>query len=157
KASKEKVATMAEIAELFKKGMPDPARLGTLLLDPKKPADQRARIFLDVLNANKDPALQMLVIAGVLQQCATGAAAAEGARLTEHSEHLLSEREQGRGGPATFTAAADPAMPGPLARAQVVTLDGHERYPSPGPQVDLKQLEPGMTVYLDPKGAVMLC
>jgi ATP-dependent 26S proteasome regulatory subunit len=147
---------MADIAEMLKKGLADPARLGTLLLDPKKPAEQRARMLLDVIHNNKDQAVQMMFVAGLLQQCTAAGAVAEATRMKEHYEQLLVELENGPVRPATFVAVADPAMPGPLARAQVITLDGQERYPTPGPQVELQQLRPGMTVYLDPKGAVML-
>ena len=58
--------------------------------------------------------------------------------------------------PATFIAEADGDMPGPKPCAHVVTPDGQERFPFLHPDVNLEDLACGKTVYLDPKGTVVL-
>src|SRR5262249_8155425 len=92
----------------------------------------------------------------LLRQTAAAGAEGEAARLKECYELALAELADGAVRPATFLAPADADLPGPGPRAHVVTPDGQERYPALHPRVKLIDLWPGQTVYLDPKGGVML-
>src|SRR5207248_3353878 len=77
-------------------------------------------------------------------------------RLMEQYSQALNELQQGAVRPATFLGEAADAPPGPGPRAHVVTPDGQERYPVVLDPARLSELRPGMTVFLDPKGAVVL-
>ena len=66
------------------------------------------------------------------------------------------ELEQGGVRPATLVGLVDTNLPGPKPRAQVVTPDGQQRFPFVHPDVSADQLEPGGTVFLDAKGAMVL-
>jgi ATP-dependent 26S proteasome regulatory subunit len=131
-------------------------RLGALLLDASKPAEVRARVLLNVLHANADPGVQEGVLCGLLREVDGREADAATLKLMELYERAVGELQQGAVRPATFLAEAADAPPGPAPRAHVVTPDGQERYPVVHGRVSLNELRPGMTVYLDPKGAVVL-
>src|SRR5207248_4776798 len=77
-------------------------------------------------------------------------------QMMEHYEQALVELEQGPVRPATFITEPKDAPPSPRPRAHVITPDGQERYPIVHARVPMKDLRPGMTVYLDPKGSVLL-
>jgi ATP-dependent 26S proteasome regulatory subunit len=131
-------------------------RLGALLLDVRKPAEVRARLLLDILHTNANPNVQQLVLCDLLHQIDGREADAQTLALMEQYERAIGELQQGAVRPATFLAEAADAPPGPAPRAHVVTPDGQERYPVVHDRVSLNELRPGMTVYLDPKGAVVL-
>src|SRR5262249_21186758 len=130
-------------------------KLSELLLDPKRPVEVRAKMLFDILQ-NNEPILQQAVLAELLQQLPAKKPEDEILKLMECYEQALAELEQGPVRPATFIAAAEGDLPGPTARAHVITPDGHERYPTLHPKVSLADLKPGMTIYLDPKGTVVL-
>jgi hypothetical protein len=130
--------------------------LHRVLLDPRKPPETRARILLDVLQDSSEPVVQQAVLTQLLQQAGAATPEAEALRLKESYEHALAELENGAVRPATFLAEAGGNLPGPGPRAHVISPDGQERFPTLHPRVTLPELKPGMTVYLDPRGAVLL-
>jgi ATP-dependent 26S proteasome regulatory subunit len=125
-------------------------------LDTRKPAEVRARVLLNVVDANGDPTIRQAVLADVLRQIDGREADAETLRLMEQYSQAIAELEQGAVRPATFLGEPADAPAGPGSRAHVVTPDGQERYPVVHDRVSLAELRPGMTVYLDPRGAVVL-
>ncbi len=131
-------------------------RLGAVMLDTRKPAEVRARVLLNVIDASGDPHVRQAVLADVLRQIDGREADAETLRLMEQYAQAVAELEQGAVRPATFLGEAADAPAGPGPRAHVVTPDGQERYPVVHDRVSLAQLRPGMTVYLDPRGAIVL-
>jgi hypothetical protein len=133
-----------------------PNRLGAVLLDVRKPAEVRAKVLLDVLHGNANPAMQQNFLADLLRQVDGREPDAEALRLIEQYDRAIAELELGAVRPATFLGEAADAPPGPGPRAHVITPDGQERYPVVHGRVTLAELRPGMTVYLDPKGAVVL-
>jgi hypothetical protein len=119
--------------------------------------DVRARILLDVLrNADEQPIVQQAVLTDLLRQCGNRTPEAELAHLKECYQLALEELAEGSIRPATFLTVADGDLPGPGPRAHVITPDGQERCPTLHPRIKIEDLRRGMTVYLDPKGAVVL-
>jgi hypothetical protein len=127
-----------------------------VLLDARKPAEVRAKVLWDVLHGNAHPATQQSLLADLLRQVDGREPDAEALRLIEQYDRAIAELDLGAVRPATFLAEAADAPPGPGPRAHVVTPDGQERFPVAHSRVNLAELRPGMTVYLDPKGAIVL-
>lgn len=127
--------------------------LSSLCLDPSKPAEVRAKILLDVLQSNEEPTLQQAVLTDLLRKSGPEA---EVARLMEHYEQALAELEHGALRPATFLALVEEDLPGPRPRAHVIAPDGQERFPTLHPRLRPDTLSVGATVFLDPKGSVVL-
>jgi ATP-dependent 26S proteasome regulatory subunit len=117
----------------------------------------RAKILLDVIHSNyQTPAVQQAVLTELLRQSGARSPEAETQKLKECYEQALLALEHGPIRPATFLSAAEGDLPGPKPRVQIVTPDGQERCPVLHPRLRLADLQLGMTVYLDPKGAVVL-
>ncbi|HYT92360.1 MAG TPA: ATP-binding protein [Gemmataceae bacterium] len=134
-----------------------PSKLSQILLDPKKPAEVRAKTLLDVLqNTGGNPMAQHAVLTQLLQQAGAQTAEAQVLQMMEAYEQALAELEHGPVRPATFIAGDDGVLPGPRPRAHVITPDGQERYAMLHTRVAPGNLKPGATVYLDPKGSVVL-
>jgi ATP-dependent 26S proteasome regulatory subunit len=132
-------------------------KLSELCLDPRKPPEVRAKILLDVLHSNfEEPAVQQAVLTDLLRNSGARSPEAEVAVLKECYEQALVELEHGPIRPATCLGLADGDLPGPKPRIHVITPDGQERCPVLHPRVQLTNLKRGMTVYLDPKGSVVL-
>ncbi len=129
-------------------------KMVSMLLSGEKPLEVRANLLLGILQSG-DPA--MLAIAkGLLGKMESAAPAAELDELKSRLQQALAELEQGGVRPSTFIGKADGELPGPKPRAQVVTPDGQLRFPFLREGVKLDDLRPGMTAYLDAKGAVIL-
>src|SRR5579884_1516937 len=132
-------------------------KLSSLCLDPAKPPEVRAKILLDVIHNNfQTPAVQQAVLTELLRQSGSRSPDAEALKLKECYEQALLELEHGPIRPATFLAVAEGDLPGPTPRIHVVTPDGQERCPVLHSRLRLTDLKLGMTVYLDPKGSVVL-
>lgn len=143
------------LLELKKKSGHD--KLVAMLLSDKKPLEVRAKMLVDLIVSNlHEPAALHQTFCALLQHGSGQAASAELAEMKAHYEQALAELEQGPVRPATFIAAADAAISGPKPRALVVTPDGQERLPSLHQDLKIEDIEPGMTVYLDPKGSIVL-
>jgi ATP-dependent 26S proteasome regulatory subunit len=130
-------------------------RLSELCLDPTKPPEIRARLLLDVLLQNADPNVQAAVLADLFRHTVSSNEA-EALQLKEAYQQGLSELQNGPVRPATFLGPAPGDLPTPGVRVHVVTPDGQERYPVLHSRVQPAALLPGMTVYLDAKGSVVL-
>src|SRR5262245_6821586 len=128
-------------------------RLSELCLDPSRPPEVRARMLLDVLHGSGD--MQEAILTDILRHT-TPSKEAEAQRLIECYEQALAELQNGPVRPATFLGPAPGDLPSPGPRVHVVTPDGQERYPLLHTRVQLAALQPGMTVYLDAKGSVVL-
>jgi ATP-dependent 26S proteasome regulatory subunit len=133
----------------------DRQRLSELCLDAGKPPDVRARLLLDVLHSNDDPDVQRAVLAELLRQAVRNPDD-DVLRLMESYEQGLAELQQGPVRPATFLGPAPGDLPGPGPRVHVVSPDGQERFPTLHGRLDLARLGPGMTVYLDARGSMVL-
>ncbi len=130
-------------------------RLSELCLDPGKPPEVRARLLHDVLQHNDDPEVQKALLADLLRQAVRNPEA-DVLRLMESYEQGLAELQQGAVRPATYLGPAPGDLPGPVPRLHVVSPDGQERFPTLHARLDAGKLTPGMTVYLDAKGSVVL-
>ncbi len=126
----------------------------SMLLNGKKPLEVRANLLLGILQSG-DPGM-LEVAKSLLSKMESAAPAAELDELKSRLKQALSELEQGGVRPSTYIGKADGELPGPKPRAQVVTPDGQLRFPFLREGVKLDDLEPGMTAYLDAKGAVIL-
>jgi hypothetical protein len=129
--------------------------LANLLLS--KPPEVRAKMLLDLAlsNGSNVPALHQL-FTRMLQTPPTVSPTAEVAHLKALYEQALAELQDGPVRPATFIAEVRKGLLSLRPRVHVVTPDGQERYPTLHPQVKAKTLTPGLTVFLDAKGAVVL-
>jgi hypothetical protein len=130
-------------------------RLTELCLDPAKPPEVRARLLLDVLHQNHSPDVQYALLTEVFQRAFSGPQA-EATKLIESYQQALSELANGSVRPATYIGPAPGDLPSPGPRVHVVTPDGQERYPIMHPRVKAADLQPGMTLYLDAKGSIVL-
>jgi hypothetical protein len=148
---KEKAMDLAKMLDLFGN---DNQFIPTIL-DTKKPAEVRAKMLMDVLDGQAAP-IKQAVLTGLLQKAAGDATSAEAAQLKERFQQVLAELENGPVRPATFIATASSGLPGPKPKVHVITPDGQERLSLLHPDIKVEDLEPGMTVYLDPKGAIVL-
>lgn len=137
----------------------DPAVAQTLavLFDSEKPPELRAKMFRQVLTATLDKPEQseQLLQALIVQHEEVGDAAKLAVLRAEY-EQALDELKNGPPQPATYIGPADGEMPGPQPRAQVVNSEGRERRPFLQEGLSLIDLEPGMTVYLDHRGATVI-
>src|SRR5262249_59324878 len=86
--------------------------LSSGLLDPKKPAEVRAKVLLDVLHSNEEPNLQQAVLTALFQKVGRDPEDAV-IQLMERYEQVLHELEQGPVRPATFIAEAPGGPPAP--------------------------------------------
>jgi ATP-dependent 26S proteasome regulatory subunit len=137
----------------------DPGVMQSLavIFDAARPLDARVKLFRQILMSalpNQEQADKLLRSLLVEHQGIGELAKVE--LLRAEYEQALEELKNGPPRPATFIAAADGEMPGPQPRAHVVTADGVERFPFLQESVSLIDLEPGMTVYLDYKGATVI-
>jgi ATP-dependent 26S proteasome regulatory subunit len=156
RTNQQKGSAMSTAAEIYAK-QNGPNKLSNLCLDPTKPPEVRAKILLDVIHSHfQEPALQQAILTDLLRQTAARTPEAEALKLKECYEQALLELEHGPIRPATFLTPAEGDLPGPRPRVHVVTPDGQERCPVLHPRLRLPDLKLGMTVYLDPKGSVIL-
>lgn len=146
---------MSSIAQLLAQNAGGTDKLASLILDPNKPAEARAKILYDVLQSNEDPTVQLMLLSSLLQK-ATVNPSVEAEEIKAMYLQALEELKTGSPRPATFIAPADGEMPGPKPRAHVITYDGHPRFPALLEGIKLENLEAGMTVYVDGQGAVVL-
>jgi ATP-dependent 26S proteasome regulatory subunit len=155
--SEQKEPLMSSAAQSRSQSSGELHKLSNLCLDPAKPPEVRAKILLDVIHSHfQTPALQQAVLADVLRQSGARTPEAEAQKLKECYEQALLELEHGPIRPATFLSVAEGDLPGPKPRVHVVTPDGQERCPVLHPRIRLADCKLGMTVYLDPKGSVVL-
>jgi ATP-dependent 26S proteasome regulatory subunit len=131
-------------------------KMTLLCIDPAKPAEVRAKILLNVLRENEAEETRQTLLTEVFKRTALSAPEAQVAQMREHYEQALLELNEGAVRPATFLRMTTSNLPGPSPRAHVVTPDGQERYPSLHSRVRGDDLRAGMTVYLDPKGGIVL-
>lgn len=130
-------------------------KLASLLLSDDKPLAVRVKLLLGAFQSGDQASLEALG-SELLKSMASGASAAQLEEVKSVYKQALAELEHGGVRPATFIGQADGEMPGPKPRVQVVTPDGQNRYPFLRDGVTLEDLRPGMTAYLDAKGAVIL-
>ena len=130
--------------------------LANVLLDAKKTPETRAKILQSMLQSLTDPVAQQTMFAELFRQVSNLSGDTQLQQQREHYEQVLSEMEFGPVRPATFIAEEEKILPSPTPRVLVVTPDGHQRYPTLHPKVKLELLKPGMTVYLDQRGSILL-
>lgn len=125
------------------------------ILDPKKPLESRSQMLMSIFQSGDAVVTNQLVMQ-LLKKMEPAASVAELDKLKSRYAAALRELEDGGVRPATYIGPADGKMPGPQPRAHVVALDGQQQFPFLHSDVKLDSLAPGMTTYLDPKGAVVL-
>jgi ATP-dependent 26S proteasome regulatory subunit len=127
-----------------------------LMLDPKKAPEVRAKMMLDVLHSNNQPVFQQALLSGLFHKISSDAPAAEVAQLKEQLQQTIADLENGPVRPGTFIGMVGNGLPGPKPKVHVITPDGNERFPLLHPGIKPDDLVPGMTVFLDPKGSIVL-
>jgi SpoVK/Ycf46/Vps4 family AAA+-type ATPase len=132
------------------------AKLVTLLLDPKKPIEMRAKMFIDLFFSNvNDPDGAYVLAVHLLKTASQNEDALEAKKMAEAFKEKLAELERSAARPATFIEPADTTIPGGGRRVHVVTPDGQDRYPLLHENLELQDLVRGMTVFLDDKGILV--
>ena len=126
-----------------------------MVLDPHVPLSGRAGLLVSALQST-DGAAAVGFAAALLGKMGPAAAVAELEQLKAQYAAAVRELEQGGVRPATLVGPADTNLPGPKPRVQVVTPDGQQRFPFVHADISTEQLEPGGTVFLDAKGAMVL-
>jgi ATP-dependent 26S proteasome regulatory subunit len=128
-----------------------------ILLDSEKPSNVRAKILMDVVYGHGGNPVELIqLFAKLLEQIGKQGTAAEVAKLKAKIKQLHDELESGPQRSATVVGPADQSLPGPKRRILVVTRDGAEAYPLVPEEISIDSLKPGMTAFLDPKGAIVL-
>lgn len=139
------------------KTSPAQEKLVTLLMDPEKPLEVRAKMFIDVFFSNvHDPDGAYLLALHLLKTASPNADAVEAKKAAAAYKEKLAELERSAARPATFIAPADTSIPGGGRRVHVITHDGQDRYPLLHDDLELDDLVRGMTVFLDDKGILVL-
>ena len=128
-----------------------------LLTDKSKPPKTRIKILADLFAMHHDN-LELLqpLLAPVLDHAAEQHELIEAAQLKTKYDEALQELTQGPLRAATFVRCATSRFGPQKVRAEVVFSDGQRRPAAIAEHVDRDSLKPGATVYLDPKGAVLL-
>jgi hypothetical protein len=122
-----------------------------------KPPEALAHMFLQVCYTQlEDPGQLEPVLVDLFRRAQQNRPVAEAEKLKAEYQQKLQELAQGPCREATFVREADPCLPGPKPKVEVLTPDGQRRYPTLGPDVQLPQLRGGATVFLDPEGALVL-
>jgi ATP-dependent 26S proteasome regulatory subunit len=132
-------------------------RFSELCLDPGKPPEARARLLHDALESSADDTDAQVAVLADLLRLAVRNPEEDVLRLMEAYQQGMAELQQGAVRPATYLGPAEGRLPpGPGPRVHVVSPDGQERFPILQPGLDENALSPGMTVYLDARGSVVL-
>ena len=134
----------------------DQNNLINLMLDPKKTPEVRAKMLADVLHANNQPVFHQALLTALFHKIASDVPAAEVVQLKELLQQTLADLENGPVRPGTFIGMVGNGLPGPKPKVHVTTPDGNERFPLLHPNIKPEDLVAGMTVFLDPKGSIVL-
>ncbi|MBW3598100.1 MAG: ATP-binding protein [Planctomycetes bacterium] len=131
------------------------------LLESDKTPDVAAKMFMDVLMGQiANPVMVQALLTDLFKQVGeikkTADPESAAMKLKEMWEQAVIELRMGPVRPATFIEVIEWPFETPHPRVEVVTPDGAHRHPILSPQVKLEDLQPGMTVFLDPEGAVVL-
>lgn len=142
-------------------GQSPTAGVAKMLLEGEKPPDVCAKMYMDVLMSHiANPATVQAMLTDLflqvneLKKSADPESAA--VRLKEMYEQAILELRMGPVRPATFIEAIEWPLATPQQRVEVVTPDGAHRHPVLAPDIRMEDLQLGMTVFLDPEGAVVL-
>ncbi len=131
--------------------------LATVLLDPEKPAPMRAQIMLDIMFSHHGSPTELIkLLTFLLAQLGKEGSAAEVAKLRAKLKEIREELESGPPRSATVVGSAQGLIPGTKRRVFVLTRDGVEAYPFVPDEIAIESLKPGMTAFLDAKGATVL-
>jgi ATP-dependent 26S proteasome regulatory subunit len=139
--------------------MSEPKKIAAFLVDSKKSPPERAKMLvMHCLATGSDPGAMEKSFTGLFEELdnLTKDATPKAMELKKQYEQALFELAEGPVRPATFIKWHDEDIVGLKPRAHVITPDGQERYPTLKPDILQQQLTSGMTVFLDPKGVVVL-
>lgn len=138
-----------------------PSGVAKKLLESGKPPDVCAQTYMDVLMPQiANPQVVHALLTDLFHQAQEMKKNADPEsvvmKLKELYEQAIAELRHGPLRPATFIEAVDWPLDTPQPRVEVVTADGVHRYPALAPNMSVDDLDPGVTVFLDPEGAVVL-
>lgn len=134
-----------------------PKSLISTLLAAKKSPDECASMLLHVcMEQMADPVTLHTLFAELFKNLKNQTTMAEAEAKKAEFEEALEELKSGPVRPATFVEEVTIGTPDGKPRAEIVTADGNQRYPALAPDVKLKDLRRGETVYLDAEGRVVL-
>jgi len=124
----------------------------------KKPLDIQAKILKTAIVSllELDEAALMELLKTCVQQMSAQNTSAEAEATKAQYEEALEALRNGPLRPGTFVERVEGDVPSPMPRVAVVTPDGQERFPVLLEGLDPEDLQPGMTVYLDANGGVVL-
>ena len=132
-------------------------RLIEMLLSDKHPQAMRARMLFEAVTGGQgEPDSVLAFLGALLTRIEAIPSSSEGEKLKAKYQARLAELESGPARPATFIATLNGKTSTQVAKVHVVTCDGQQRFPILHEAVDPKNLEPGATVLLDARGAVVL-
>ncbi len=137
------------------------AGVAKMLLESDKPADVCAKTYMDVLMSQiANPVVVQGLLTDLFIQVHEMKKAADpesaAVKLKEMYEQAILELRHGPVRPATFIGTVEWPLATPQQRIEVVAPDGTHRHPALSPDIQIEELKPGMTVFLDPEGAVVL-
>ncbi len=132
-------------------------RLIDLLLSDKQPQMMRARMLYDaIMSGQGEPDSVLGFLGAFFTRIEAIPSSSEGEKLKAQYEARLAELESGPVRPATFISRLNGKTSTKVPKVHVVTSDGQQRFPMLHEGVNPKELEPGATVLLDARGAVVL-
>jgi hypothetical protein len=142
-------------------GQSPSASVAKMLLEGDKPPDVCAKTYMDVLMSQiANPVMVQAMLTDLFAQInelkKTADPESAAMKLKEMYEQALLELRYGPVRPATFIETIDWPLDTPQQRVEVVAPDGTHRHPVLAPDINSDDLKPGMTVFLDPEGAVVL-
>lgn len=142
-------------------GQPQVASVAKTLLESDKPPDVCAKTYMDVLMSQiANPVMVQALLTDLFAQVndikANYDPESAAAKLKQMYEQAIIELRTGPVRPATFIEVIEWPFETPQPRVEVVTPDGTHRHPIVAHDINVEKLKPGMTVFLDPEGAVVL-
>ena len=136
---------------------PGMQNLLALLTDDSKPLKVRVKTLADVIKMHHgNPEALQTLLGPVLEHAAQHHELVEAAQVKAQYEAALQELAEGPMRVATFVRLETGSFSHAKVRALVIFSDGQRRPAIIAEHVDKNLLKPGVTVYLDPKGAVLL-
>lgn len=131
-------------------------RTVSIVLNPERSMEERANLLLAV-TSGKDASAEekFFLISAILNDKTRSKDDAEYMEAKASLENFMHEAKQGPTIPATFVGKLDPKNAS-SRRIEVMTQEGHQKFPTCPPGIDMNKLKPGTMVYLDFKGVIVL-
>lgn len=131
-------------------------RTVSIVLNPERTMTERANLVLGVTSGKDASAEEKFqLISAILSDKTRSKDDAEYMEHRQSFEAFMNEAKEGPTVPATYVGKLD--LKNPFSRRiEVMTQEGHQKFPTCPPAINMDKLKPGTMVYLDFKGVIVL-